>query len=232
VKIAKSTALLMSAGLLCAGLFSGTAGAQELTGTLKKIKDTGTITLGAREAAAPFSYNVEGTQFAGYSYDIMMKIVDKLKTELKLPNLQVKVMPFSAQNRIALISNGTLDLECSSTTNTEERQKAVNFSTSIFVIGTRLLTSKDSGIKDFADLKGKNVVTTAGTTSERLLNKLNDEKAYGMNIIAAKENTQSFLAVESGRAVAFHDGRRHSLRRTRQGQGRREIHRRRHAAIA
>lgn len=189
--------------MLSAGLLLGSAQAQELTGTLKKIKDAGVITLGARESAAPFSYNLEGTQFVGYSVDIMMKIVERLKTELKMPNLTYKIMPFTAQNRIALVQNGTLDLECSSTTNTEERQKQVAFSNSIFVIGTRLLTAKGSGIKDFSDLKGKNVATTAGTTSERLLNKLNDEKSLGMNIIAAKENGQAFLAVESGRAVAF-----------------------------
>jgi glutamate/aspartate transport system substrate-binding protein len=198
MKIINGIALLLSAGL-----FAGVVHAQELTGTLKRIKDTGMITLGARESATPFSYNLEGTQFVGYSYDIMMKVVERIKTELKVPNLQFKVMPITAQNRIALIQNGTIDLECSSTTNTEERQKQVSFSDSFFMIGTRLLTAKDSGIKDFADLKGKNVVTTAGTTSERLLNKLNDEKNLGMNIIAAKENGQAFLSMESGRAVAF-----------------------------
>jgi glutamate/aspartate transport system substrate-binding protein len=189
--------------LLAACLLASAAQAQELTGTLKKIKDSGVITLGARESAAPFSYNVQGTQFAGYSYDIMMKVVDRIKTELQAPNLQVKVVPFTAQNRIPLIQNGTLDFECSSTTNTPERQQQVAFSDSIFVIGTRLITSKTSGIHDFSDLRGKNVATTAGTTSERLLNRLNDEQKLGMNIMAAQENGQAFLAVESGRAIAF-----------------------------
>src|SRR6202171_4145061 len=133
----------------------------------------------------------------------MMKVVERIKTELKAPNLQVKVIPFTAQNRIPLIQNGTMDLECSSTTNTPERQKQVAFSNSIFVIGERLITSKTSGIHDFADLRGKNITTTAGTTSERMLNKLNDEKKLGMNIMAVQENGQAFLAVESGRAVAF-----------------------------
>ncbi|MGF6965799.1 hypothetical protein OKW43_002827 [Paraburkholderia sp. WC7.3g] len=113
--------------LLSACLVAGTAHAEELSGTLKKIKDSGVITLGARESAAPFSYRVQGTEFAGYSYDIMMKVVDRIKTELKAPNLQVKVIPFTAQNRIPLIQNGTLDLECSTTTNTPERQKQVAF---------------------------------------------------------------------------------------------------------
>jgi glutamate/aspartate transport system substrate-binding protein len=189
--------------LLSACFVANTAHAEELTGTLKKIKDSGVITLGARESTAPFSYRVQGTEFAGYSYDIMMKVVDRIKTELKAPNLQVKVIPFTAQNRIPLIQNGTLDLECSTTTNTQERQKQVAFSDSIFVIGERLITSKTSGIHDFADLRGKNVATTAGTTTERTLNTLNDEKKLGMNIMAVQENGQAFLAVESGRAVAF-----------------------------
>lgn len=198
MKIVNRFALALTVGLL-----TGAVHAQELTGTLKKIKDTGMITLGAREAAAPFSYNLEGTQFVGYSVDIMLKVVDQLKIDLKMPNLQYRILPFTAQNRIALTQNGTLDLECSTTTNTEDRQKQVAFSNSIFIIGTRLLTAKDSGIKDFADLKGKNVSTTAGTTSERLLNKVNADKNLGMNIIAAKENGQAFLSVDSGRAVAF-----------------------------
>ncbi len=189
--------------MITACLLASGAHAQELTGTLKKIKDSGSITLGARESAAPFSYNLQGTQFTGYSVDIMMKVVDRIKTELKLPDLKVTVMPFTAQNRIVLIQNGTLDFECSSTTNTVERQQQVAFSNSIFVVSTRLITGKESGVKDFADLKGKNVATTAGTTSERLLNKLNEDKQLGMNIIAAKENGQAFLAVETGRAVAY-----------------------------
>ena len=196
------------AASVCASSALTQAHADELTGTLKKIKDSGSITLGARESSTPFSYSIEGSQspqlqYVGYSVDLMMKIVDRLKTELKLPKLEVKVIPFTAQNRIPLVANGTLDLECSSTTNTLERQKQVAFSNSIFIIGTRLITAKDSSIKDFADLKGKNVATTAGTTSDRLLNKFNDDKQMGINIMAVKENGQAFLAVESGRAVAF-----------------------------
>jgi glutamate/aspartate transport system substrate-binding protein len=176
---------------------------QELTGTLKKIKETGSITLGARESAAPFSYSVESNHFTGYSYEIMLKVLDRIKAELKMPDLKWQVMPFTAQNRIPLIQNGTLDFECTSTTNNLERQQQVAFSNSIFVVGTRLITPKGSGIKDFDDLKGKNVATTAGTTSERLLTKINETKGLGFNVIAARENSQAFLAVESGRAVAF-----------------------------
>lgn len=189
--------------LVGAGLVATGANAQELTGTLKKIKDTGTITLGVRESSIPFNYNLGGVRYVGYSYDIMMNAVDAIKDELKLPNLQVKEIPVTPQNRITLTQNGTIDLECSSTTNNTERQRQVAFSNTIFIIGTRLMTKKDSGINDFADLKGKNVVTTAGTTSERLLRKMNEEKNMDMNIISAKEHGQSFLTLESGRAAAF-----------------------------
>lgn len=177
--------------------------AQDLTGTLKKIKDSNTISLGHRESSVPFSYYNDKQEVIGYSQELMMKVVDDVKTELKLPNLQVKLTPVTSQNRIPLIQNDTIDIECGSTTNNAERQKQVAFSDTIFVIGTRLLTKKDSGIKDFPDLAGKNVVTTAGTTSERLLRKLNEDKKMNMNIISAKDHGESFLTLETGRAVAF-----------------------------
>jgi glutamate/aspartate transport system substrate-binding protein len=115
----------------------------------------------------------------------------------------VKLTPVNSQNRITLVQNGTIDLECGSTTNNLERQKQVAFSNTIFIIGTRLLTRKDSGIQDFPDLKGKNVVTTAGTTSERLLRKLDQDQKMGMNIISARDHGEAFLTLQSGRAVAF-----------------------------
>jgi glutamate/aspartate transport system substrate-binding protein len=191
------------AAFVGAGLLAGSVQAEELTGTLKKIKDSGTITVGVRESSIPFNYNLGGVRQVGYSYDIMMRAVDAVKADLKMPNLQVKEIPVTPQNRITLIQNGTVDMECSSTTNNLERQKQVAFSDTIFIVGTRLMTKKDSGIKDFPDLKGKNVVTTAGTTSERLLRKMNEDNNMGMNIISAKEHGQSFLTLESGRAAAF-----------------------------
>ncbi|HET6756784.1 MAG TPA: glutamate/aspartate ABC transporter substrate-binding protein [Burkholderiales bacterium] len=179
------------------------ASAQELTGTLKKIKDSGSITLGHRESSIPFSYYDDNQQVVGYSHEMMTKVVEAIKQELKMPNLKVRLNPVTSQNRIPLVQNGTVDLECGSTTNNTERQRQVAFSNSIFVIGTRLLTKKDSGIKDFPDLAGKNVVTTAGTTSERLIRKMNDEKKLNMSIISAKDHGESFLTLETGRAVAF-----------------------------
>jgi glutamate/aspartate transport system substrate-binding protein len=133
----------------------------------------------------------------------MLKAVEAIKAELKVSKLDTRLMPVTSANRITLVQNGTVDLECGSTTNNLERQKQVGFSTTIFIIGTRLMTRKDSGIKDFADLAGKNVVTTAGTTSERLLRKMNEDKKLGMNVISAKDHGESFLTLETGRAVGF-----------------------------
>jgi len=183
-------------------VLAGSAQAQE-SATLKKIKDSGSITLGHRESSIPFSYYDDKQQVIGYSQELMLKAVEAIKTDLKLAKLDTKLMPVTSANRITLIQNGTVDSECGSTTNNLERQKQVGFTTTIFVIGTRLMTKKDSGIKDFHDLAGKNVVTTAGTTSERLLRKMNEEKKMGMNIISAKDHGESFLTLETGRAVAF-----------------------------
>lgn len=177
--------------------------APAMADTLKKVKDTGVIALGHRESSIPFSYYDDKQQVVGYAYDLQMKIVDAVKRELKLSKLDVKMVPVTSQNRISLVQNGTVDLECGSTTNNTERQKQVAFSNTFFVIGTRLLTKKDSGVKDFPNLAGKTVVTTAGTTSERLIRKMNEEKKMKMSIISAKDHGEAFLTVESGRAVAF-----------------------------
>ncbi|MFD1093681.1 glutamate/aspartate ABC transporter substrate-binding protein [Providencia vermicola] len=177
--------------------------ADELNGTLKKIKDNGVIVVGHRESSVPFSYYDNSQKVVGYSQDYSNEIVDAVKKKLNMPDLQVKLIPITSQNRIPLLQNGTFDFECGSTTNNVERQKQAAFSNTIFVVGTRLLTKNDSGVKDFADLAGKNVVVTSGTTSEILLNQLNDEKNMKMRIISAKDHGDSFRTLESGRAVAF-----------------------------
>ncbi|MBP8236245.1 MAG: glutamate/aspartate ABC transporter substrate-binding protein, partial [Pseudomonas sp.] len=189
---------------IAAALIASPAFASELTGTLKKIKDSGTITLGHRDASIPFSYFGDNPQQpVGYSHDLQLKVVEAIKQELGLPELKVRYNLVTSQTRIPLVQNGTVDLECGSTTNNIERQRQVDFSVGIFEVGTRLLTKKTSGVNDFPDLKGKNVVTTAGTTSERLLKIMNAEKKMGMNIISAKDHGESFLMLESGRALAF-----------------------------
>ena len=194
---------LLSSAIAIA-LLSGPVFAEELTGTLKKIKETGSVTLGHRDSSIPFSYlGTDPSQPIGYAHDLQLKVVEALKQKLGMPDLKVRYTLVTSQTRIPLVQNGTVDLECGSTTNNLERQKQVDFSMGIFEVGTRLLTRKDSGVHDFADLKGKNVVTTAGTTSERLLKAMNADKQMGMNIISAKDHGESFLMLESGRAVAF-----------------------------
>jgi glutamate/aspartate transport system substrate-binding protein len=183
----------------------GSAGwaADDLTGTLEKIKEAGAISVGHRESSIPFSYYDDKNQVVGYSQDLVTMVIDAVKKKLNLPNLQVKLIPVTSQNRIPLIQNGTIDIESGSTTNNLERQQQVAFSNTMFIIGTRLLVKKDSGIQDFPDLKGKNVVVTAGTTSERLIREMNEKGNMGMNIISAKDHGESFLTLQSGRAVAF-----------------------------
>lgn len=194
---------LVIAVTLATALISAPVLAQDLTGTLKKIKETGVITLGHRESSMPFSYYDDKRQVVGYSQDMMLKAVDAIKAELKLPKLEIKLVPVTSENRITLVQDGTVDLECGSTTNTTERQKQVSFSNSIFVVATRLMTKSSSGIKDFPDLAGKNVVTTAGTTSERLLRKMNEDNHMKMKIISAKDHGDAFQTLESGRAGAL-----------------------------
>ncbi|AWP33647.1 amino acid ABC transporter substrate-binding protein [Pantoea eucalypti] len=189
--------------LLLIGAAAGAAQAEDLSGTLKKINDNGVIVVGHRESSVPFSYYDNQQKVVGYSQDYSNAIVEAIKAKLNKPDLQVKMIPITSQNRIPLLQNGTYDYECGSTTNNLERQKQAAFSDTIFVIGTRLLVKKDGPIKDFADLKGKTVVVTSGTTSEVLLHKLNDEQKLDMRIISAKDHGDSFRTLETGRAVAF-----------------------------
>ena len=193
---------------IAAALISTPVFAAELTGTLKKINDSGTITLAHRDSSIPFSYIADGSgKPVGYSHDIQLAVVEQLKKDLNKPDLKAKYNLVTSQTRIPLIQNGTADLECGSTTNNTERAQQVDFTVNIFEIGTRLLVKKDKEGKpsyaDFADLKGKNVVTTAGTTSERILKAMNADKQMGMNVISAKDHGESFQMLESGRAVAF-----------------------------
>ena len=177
--------------------------AQELTGTLKKIKDSGSITIGHRETSIPFSYLDEKQQPIGYSMDLCMAIVEEVKKTLSMPTLTVKMNPVTSQTRIPLMANGTIDLECGSTTNTLTRQQQVDYAPTTFITGTKLVAKKSSKIKSYKDLKGKTVVVTQGTTNERVIKALNDKENLGMKFVAAKDHGESFLTVETGRAVAF-----------------------------
>jgi glutamate/aspartate transport system substrate-binding protein len=187
--------------LLAALAFATAAAAQE--GTLKKIKDSGAITIGHRESSIPFSYLDDQQKPIGYSMDICARIVEAVKKELKAPNLDVKHNVVTPQTRMQLIANGTVDIECGSTTNTVERQKQVAFAVTTFVTGTKLLVKRKSGIKSVDGLKGKPVVVTQGTTNERAVKAINDQKNLGMRFLNAKDHAESFLTVDTGRAVAF-----------------------------
>jgi glutamate/aspartate transport system substrate-binding protein len=188
---------------LVAATFALGASAQELTGTLKKIKDSGSITIGHRDSSIPFSYYDDKQAVIGYAMDICMKIVDALKTELKSPNIKVVLNPVTSATRIPLMANGTIDLECGSTTNSIDRQKQVAFTNTHFVTANRYVAKKSSNINSLADLKGKTVVSTAGTTNIKWLTEENAAKGLGMTILTGKDHAESFLMVETGRASAF-----------------------------
>jgi glutamate/aspartate transport system substrate-binding protein len=183
------------------GMLSGTAVAQE--GTLKKIKDTGAITVGHRESSVPFSYYDDKQQVVGYAMDLCNRIVDAVKANLKLTNLEVKLQPVTSATRIPLLANGTTDLECGSTTNNLERQKQISFTITHFVTANRFVSKKSANLKKLQDLKGKTVVSTSGTTNIKQITELNTEKNLGLNILPAKDHAEAFLMVETGRAAAF-----------------------------
>ncbi len=188
---------------LVAGFAASAAQAQELTGTLKKIKETGAITLGFRESSIPFSYLDDKQQPIGYAMDICAKIVDAVKKELKADKLEVKLNAVTSATRIPLMANGTIDLECGSTTNNAERQKQVAYTYSHFVTASRYVTKASANIKKIDDLKGKTIVSTAGSTNIKQATEANAAKALGMTIIPAKDHAEAFLMVETDRAVAF-----------------------------
>lgn len=181
---------------------NGGAHAQE-GGTLAKIKASGAITYGYRESSFGFSYLDANLKPIGYSIDICNRILEAIKTELKMPNVEVKYQNVTSANRIPLVQNGTVDIECGSTTNLIERQKLVAFSPDIFRYNVRTLVKADSGIKSIADLQGKTVVTTAGTTSFRLLKEADKGRNLEVTNLAGKDHSDSFLLVENGRAQAF-----------------------------
>src|SRR3954464_6774748 len=177
------------------------AAAQE--GTLKKVRDSGSITIGHRDASIPFSYYDDKQQVVGYAVDLCHRIVDAVKSELKMPNLKVNYQLVTSQTRIPLMANGTIDLECGSTTNNLTRQKQVAFAPVTFITGTKLLVKKSSKIKSYKDLRNKTVVVTQGTTNERVIKALSDKDNLNIKFLNAKDHAESFLTVESGRAVAF-----------------------------
>ena len=187
---------------VAAAAFATQASAQELTGTLKKVKDTGTIAIGYRDSSIPFSYLDDNQKPIGFAIDICRIIVDGVKAELKLDKLQVEFTPVTSSTRIPLLANGTIDLECGSTTNNSERLKQVAFTNTHFLTATRYVSKKSSKLDTIDDLKGKSVASSSGTTNIKQLTEANAARNLGINIIPAKEHAESFLMVETDRAVA------------------------------
>lgn len=196
--------LKVKASTLVAVVFvSMPAYAQELTGTLKKIKDTGAITLGHRESSVPFSYYDDNQHVIGYAMDLCYRIVDAVKANLKMDRLEVNLNPVTSATRIPLIANGTVDLECGSTTNNLEREKQVSFTITHFVTANRFVSKKSSNLKTVDDLKGNTIVSTSGTTNIKQINEIGAQRHLDLNIIAAKDHAEAFLMVETDRAAAF-----------------------------
>ena len=171
--------------------------------TLKRVRDYATLTIGVREASVPFSYIDSQKQPQGYSVDLCLRVADAIKSELKLPRLDVRFVPVTSSNRIAMVKDGKVDLECGSTTNTRDRQKEVAFAYTTFVAGIKMLARKSSNISGIEDLRGKTIVVTKGTTSEKMLKQMNEDRVLKLSILEAKDHDESFAAVASGRAVAF-----------------------------
>jgi len=183
--------------------FNTAALAQQPPGTLEKIKDSGAITIGHRESSVPFSYYDDNQQVIGYAMDLCYRIVDAVKAELKMNALEVKLNPVTSATRIPLIANGTIDLECGSTTNNLEREKQVAFTITHFVTANRFVSKKSANLKTVDDLKGKTIVSTSGTTNIKQITEIGAQKDLDLNIIAAKDHAEAFLMVETDRAAAF-----------------------------
>lgn len=170
---------------------------------LKKIKESGELTLGYRESSIPFSYLDDKAQPVGYSIELCGKVVDAIRAELKMPALKVNRQAVTSQNRIPLVANGTVQLECGSTVNNAERQAQVGFSMTSFIVATRFVAKKSANYKTVEDLKGKTVACTSGTNTVKRVRELNEARGLNMTILNGKDHAESMLLVTSGRAEAF-----------------------------
>ena len=192
--------------ILCASLLAVSvpvpAFAQE-TLTLKKLRDTGEIVLGVRDASIPFSYADETGKSIGYSVELCMRVVDHLRQVLKKPDLKVRQQAVTSANRVPLVVNGTVDLECGSTVNNIERQKTVAFSLTTFIVNTKFVVKNSSGVQKLSDLKGKTVSITGGTNTMAKITEINKEKNLGMSIINGKDHAESFLLLVNDRVAGF-----------------------------
>jgi glutamate/aspartate transport system substrate-binding protein len=175
----------------------------QLTGTLRKVHDTGAITLGYRESSVPFSFRDRGGQPVGYSIDLCLEVVKDVAAELGVPSVQVRYELVTPENRVSMLQSGRIDLECGSTTSSRTRQREVSFSPIIFVAGTKLLVNRSSNVASLRDLRGKTVVVTAGTTNETAIRALDAKEKLGLNIMVTPDHAQSYARLAAGAADAF-----------------------------
>jgi len=182
---------------------SAPARTQDLEGTLKKAKETGTFTIGYRESSLPLSYLGDALQPVGFSIELCKRVVDAVKTKLGTPDLTIKYNAVTSANRIPLVANGTVDIECGSTANMSVRQKQVGFSYTVFVPQFRWIARAKGDINSAEDLRGRTVVVTAGTNTALFVNKMNNDDKLGMTVVQGKDHAESFLLVETGRASAW-----------------------------
>jgi ABC-type amino acid transport substrate-binding protein len=204
-----AAAALALAAAFAAGPIATVAHAQEavgagpLTGTLKKVKSTGTVTIGFRDASVPFSYLGPGRKPIGYSIDICLALVGAIQNELGVDNIGVRYLPVNPQTRMAMVADGAVDLECGQTTNNTERQKQVAFSPIIFVSGTKLLVKRTAKWQSYRDLRGRTIAVVEGTTNEAAVKALNAKEALDYKLMPVRENDQAFQAVADGKADAW-----------------------------
>lgn len=195
--------LLLAAALIAPLLMIAGADAQELTGTLKKIKDSKTVTLGYRESSIPFSYANKAGDPIGYSIDLCNAVVDDISKEFEGVEIGVKYKPVTAATRIPAVRSGEIDLECGSTTANFERKKEVAFSPIFFVAGTKILVPRSSAISSYRDLRGKTVVVTAGTTNEAAVRAISEKQHLGIKLLIGTDHAESFAMLKEGKADAF-----------------------------
>jgi len=198
----KSAISIIAAACLLVGA-EAPAAAQDLEGTLKKVKETGIFTVGYRESSLPLSYLDDKLKPVGFSIELCKHVVDAVKAKLGMPDLNVKYNPVTSATRIPLVANGTVDIECGSTANMTSRQQQVGFSYTFFVPQFKWIVRADSNIKSAEDLRGKTVAVTAGTNTALFVNKMNNEENLGMTITQGKDHAESFLLIETGRASAW-----------------------------
>ena len=176
---------------------------EELTGTLKKIKEKGVLVLGVRDSTKPFSYLNDKQSYEGYAVDLCLAIAKNIQRKLGMSQLNISMLPVTSSSRIPLIQNGTVDIECGNTTNTAERQNIVEFSPTYYVSGSRILSKRSGNINALGDLRGKKLAINSGTTHIKMVSTLNDEQKLGIDIIASRDTAEGMLLVETGRAAAF-----------------------------